>query len=59
MDMDMSIAALSVTQHQANAWQEIGIKMLDKAMDTDVQMIEETLEMAVDPNLGHNIDISV
>ena len=56
----MSIAALSVTQHQAKAWQDIGIAMLDKALDTDTQMVEEAIEMAsLDPNRGQNIDISV
>ncbi len=58
--MDMSVAALSVAQHQAEAWQEIGLKMLDKAMDTDVEMVEEALQMSsLDPNVGQNIDISV
>lgn len=58
--MDMSIAALSVDLHQANLWQDIGIAVLDKAIEADSEMVEETLEMAsLDPNLGQNIDISV
>ncbi|MBR1729426.1 MAG: YjfB family protein [Selenomonadaceae bacterium] len=58
--MDMSIAAMSVGMHQAELWQDIGIAMLDKAMEADTEMIEEALDMGnLDPNLGHNIDISV
>ena len=58
--MDMSIAALSVDLHQANLWQDIGIAVLDKAIESDSEMVEEALEMAsLDPNLGQNIDISV
>ena len=58
--MDMSIAALSVDLHQARLWQDIGIAVLDKAIDADSEMVEEALEMAsLDPNLGQNIDISV
>ena len=58
--MDMTIAALSVDLHQANLWQDIGIAVLDKAIESDSEMVEEALEMAsLDPNLGQNIDISV
>ena len=56
----MSIAALSVDMHQAQLWQDIGIAVLDKAMEADTQMVEEAIEMgSLDPNLGNNIDISV
>lgn len=58
--MDMSIAAMSVDMHQAQLWQDIGIAVLDKAMEADTQMVEEAIEMgSLDPNLGNNIDISV
>ena len=58
--MDMSIAALSVDMHQAQLWQDIGIKVLDKAIEADSEMIEEALNIgSLDPNLGNNIDISV
>ena len=58
--MDMSIAAMSVDIHQAKVWQDIGIAMLDKAIEADTDMIEEAIEIGnLDPNLGHNIDISV
>ena len=56
--MDMSIAALSVDLHQAQLYQDIGIKVLEKAMDADADMVEEALQ-SLDPNLGNNIDIIV
>ena len=59
-NVSLSIAALSVDLHQAQTWQDIGIAVLDKALDTDTEMIDEALEMAnLDPIRGHNIDISV
>jgi len=58
--MDMSIAAMSVNLNQAKLWQDVGIAMLDKAIETDSQMIEEALKIgSLDPNLGNNIDISI
>ena len=58
--MDMSIAAMSVDMHQAQLWQDIGLKVLDKAMEADTEMAEEALNIgSLDPNLGNNIDISV
>ena len=58
--MDMNIAAMSVDMHQAQLWQDIGVAVLDKAMEADTQMVEEAIEMGnLDPNLGNNIDISV
>ena len=58
--MDMSIAAMSVDMHQAQLWQDIGIKVLDKAIEADSEMIEEALNIgSLDPNLGNNIDISI
>ena len=56
--MDMSIAALSVDMHQAQLFQDIGIKVLEKAMDVDSEMVEETLQ-SLDSNLGNNIDIKI
>ena len=56
----LSIAALSVDLHQAQTWQDIGIAVLDKALDTDSEMVEEAIDMVnLDPVRGHNIDISV
>ena len=58
--MDMSIAAMSVDLHQAKLWQDVGIAVLDKAIEADTQMVEEALEIgSLDPNLGNNIDISI
>ena len=57
--MDMSIAALSVDLHQARLFQDIGVAMLDKALEADSEMVEEALDMtSLDPNLGRNIDIN-
>ena len=56
----LSIAALSVDLHQAQTWQDIGIAVLDKALDTNSEMVEEAIDMVnLDPVRGHNIDISV
>ena len=58
--MDMAIAAMSVDMHQAQLWQDIGIKVLDEAIDMDSEMIEEALNIgSLDPNLGNKIDISI
>ena len=58
--MDMSIAALSVSMHQAETWQDLGIAVLKKAMEADTEMAEEVLEIgSLDPNVGQNIDISI
>ena len=58
--MDMSIAAMSVDMHQAQLWQDVGIKVLDKAIEADSEMIEDALNIgSLDPNLGNNIDISI
>ena len=56
----MSIAAMSVDMHQAQLWQDIGIKVLVKAIEADSEMIEDALNIgSLDPNLGNNIDISI
>ena len=57
--MDMAIAALSVDMHQAKVQQDLGIAVMKMAMEEDVSMIDEALEMvgSLDPNLGNNIDI--
>ncbi len=59
--MDMSIAALSVNMHQAQVQQDMGIAVMKMAMESDVSMVDEALEMveSLDPALGNNIDISV
>ena len=55
---DMAIAALSVDMHQQQAQQDLGVTALKMAMDTMEMEAGELIEgMAVDPNLGANIDI--
>ena len=57
--MDMSIAAMSVDMHMAQAQQDFGTAVLKMAMEADMSMVEETLEAveSLDPALGNNIDL--
>jgi len=58
--MDMSIAAMSVDMHAAQAGQDLGVAVLKMAMNTATEGTSELLddlEASVDPNLGQNIDI--
>ena len=56
--MDMSIAAMSVSMHQNQAMQDMGMAVLKMAMDTTEVATEEMLaELSVDPNLGTMVDI--
>ena len=56
--MDMSIAAMSVSMHQNQAMQDMGMAVLKMAMDTTEAATEEMLtELSVDPNLGTMVDI--
>ena len=58
--MDMSIAAMSVSMHQAELWQDVGVAVLKKAMEADTEIIEEALDIgSLDPALGNNVDISI
>ncbi len=60
MDMDMSIAALSVDMTQAKTQQQLGISILKEAMETSGEAVAELLEnvpVSLDPNLGAAIDI--
>ncbi|MBQ1417424.1 MAG: YjfB family protein, partial [Selenomonas sp.] len=52
--MDMSIAAMSVSMHQGQAMQDMGMAVLKMAMDTTETGTEEMLEQleSLDPNLG-------
>ena len=58
--MDMSIAAMSVNLHMARAQEDFGVAVLKMAMDTETEMLEESLESvgSLDPALGNIIDIS-
>ena len=57
--MDMSIAAMSVSMHQGQAMQDMGMAILKMAMDTTETGTEEMLEQleSLDPNLGALVDI--
>ena len=58
MDMDMSIAAMSVGMHQSQTAQDVGVAVLKMAMDDTTSVTTDLLdELSVDPNLGNNIDI--
>ena len=58
--MDMSIAAMSVSMHQAQAGQDMGIAVLKMAMETaesgPMELLED-MEQSLDPNLGALVDI--
>ncbi len=58
MDMDMSIAAMSVGMHQNQTAQDMGVAVLKMAMDDTTEVTADLLDnIAVDPNLGNNVDI--
>lgn len=60
MDMDMSIAALSVGMHQMQTAQDMGVSVLKMAMDSSTEGVENLLADTVgslDPNLGSLVDI--
>lgn len=61
-DGHMDIAALSVSMKQASLYQQIGIALTKKVMDTNevnLQALMKIMESSVNPNLGKNIDVSV
>lgn len=62
----MDIPALSMSMAQTDLMNSVGIAMLDKTLDlnTDMgakltSMIDHSMELSVNPNIGANIDISV
>lgn len=58
MDMDMSIAAMSVNMHQNQVSNDLGVSVLKMAMDSADDASQLVDELAsLDPNLGTNIDI--
>ena len=62
MGFDMSIAAMSVGMHQAQAQQQLDVSVLKMAMETAEMGVEEMLEelpVSLDPSLGGMIDITV
>ena len=61
MDMDMSIAALSIGLNQGKVQQQFGVSVLKMQMNTVEQGIETILPQAagsLDPNLGQHLDVS-
>ena len=62
----MDIAALSMAMSQNKIMSDVGTAVLSKAIDTVeqmgasiVNMIDRSMELSVNPNIGSNIDISV
>lgn len=58
--MDMSIVAMSVSMHQNQASQDLGIAVLKMAMNSTSDMAEllDTVAESLEPELGNNIDIT-
>lgn len=62
----MDIAALSMSMAQTNLMNSVGIAMLDKSLDLTADlgenltaMIDQSMELSVNPHIGANIDISI
>lgn len=62
----MDIAGLSTTLSQINTQNQVGIAMLSKTIDTNEQqgaslisMMDRSMELSVNPNIGANFDMSV
>lgn len=60
MDLTMDIAQLSVSMHQQQTAQGLGIAAAKMAMDSGKEALEliEDSTASVDPNRGSSIDIS-
>ena len=60
MDLTMDIAQMSVSMHQQQTAQSLGIAVAKMAMNSGsetLDLIEETTA-AIDPSLGNSIDVS-
>lgn len=62
----MDIAGLSTTLSQINTQNQVGIAMLSKTLDTNeaqgaslISMMDRSMELSVNPNVGANFDMSV
>ena len=58
----MDIAALSMSMSMSNLQTQIGIALMDKAMETaeiTTDGIKQMMEASVTPHLGQMIDISL
>ncbi len=59
MDLTMDIAQMSVSMHQQQAAQSLGIAVAKLAMDSGTEaldLIEETTA-SLNPNVGSNVDM--
>lgn len=62
----MNIPELSTALANVNIRNDIGIAVLSKAMDSSeqtgaslIQMMDRSMELSVNPNVGSNFDMSV
>lgn len=58
----MDIAGIASSIQQSGIMKQVGIEMLDKAMEQDEvtsNNMVKMLEQSVQPNLGSNFDVSV
>lgn len=62
----MDIAALSIAMSKSELQTDVGVAMLDKTMEATtelgaglVKMIDRSMELSVNPNIGSNIDVLV
>ena len=62
----MDIASLSSTLSQANIQNQVGVAMLSKSLDNNevqgaamINMMDRSMELSVNPNIGSNFDMSV
>ena len=60
MDLTMDIAQLSVSMHQQQAAQSLGIAVAKLAMDSGKDALDliEEITASLDPSLGNSIDVS-
>lgn len=62
----MNIPELSTALANVNIQNQVGIAVLSKAMDSSeqtgaslIQMMDRSMELSVNPNVGSNFDMSV
>lgn len=62
----MDIAGLSTSLAYANTMNQVGVAMLGKSLDNAeaqgdamVKMMDRSMELSVNPNIGANFDMSV
>lgn len=62
----MDIAGLSTTLAQTRLQNDFSVKMLDKSLEANeqmgasmIQMMDRSMELSVNPNVGSNFDMTV